>query len=524
MIILLTVLFLFLIAISLVILYWLRPDFRSLWLIAASGALAGWVSVLGWRFQLPLTFQFPAWEPASLFLETLSFTVDTLTWPFAFSIITLVLGVILTAAARENFPAPIPWAAILILGGLGLLAVLANNPLSLLMVWSAIDLAELVAQLRSVDGPQPSEKVITAFATRVAGIGMLLWANMVSVATGAPMNFQNAPSQAGLYLLLAAGLRLGVLPLHLPYASESAIRRGFGSALRLVSAASSLILLARIPTSSVASVFTPYLLMFAALAAVYGGWMWLRAPDEMTARPFWLIGLASLAVASALRGNQVGAAAWGCALILSGGALFLSSAQHIWLRRTLLGIGIWGITALPFSITATGWSSATPSFWPAWPFLILSQAFLIAGYLRHASRASSRSSFETLDRAAQYLYPLGIGIILVVLLLLGFWGWEGSLKIGNLFVALVGITLGGVVFWLAPRLRVLTPVHAHWVRPAATTSWMDWFFRALWGLYRQVGRLSNAFSAILEGDGGFMWTLLFLVLLVSLLAQRAPGL
>jgi hypothetical protein len=50
------------------------------------------------------------------------------------------------------------------------------------------------------------------------------------------------------YLLLAAGLRLGVLPLHLPYASEAAIRRGFGSALRLISAGSSLILLARIPT------------------------------------------------------------------------------------------------------------------------------------------------------------------------------------------------------------------------------------------------------------------------------------
>ena len=522
MLILLTVLLLFLVAISLVILYWVRPEFRYLWLVAASGAMVGWISVISWRFRLPLTFQLPAWEPASLFLETLSFTVDTLTWPFALSIITLVLAVILTASARENFPAPIPWAAVLVLGGLGLLAVLANNPLSLLMVWSAIDLAELVAQLRSVDGPQPSEKVITAFAARIAGIGMLLWANMVSISAGTPMNFQNAPSQAGLYLLLAAGLRLGVLPLHLPYASESAIRRGFGSALRLVSAASSLILLARIPTSSVLSVFTPYLLSFAALAAIYGGWMWLRASDEMTARPFWLIGLASLAMASALRGNPVGAAAWGCALILSGGALFLSSAQQIWLRRALFGVGLWGITALPFSITATGWVSAVPSFWPAWPVLLLAQALLIAGYLRHALRSASRTNFETLDRAAQYFYPLGIGVLLGVLFLLGLWGWDGALKVGSWLAALTGTLLGSIVIWLAPRLRVLTPIRAHWVSPAAT-SWLDWLFRAMWEFYRLVSRLSNAFSAILEGDGGFMWTLLFLVLLISLLAQRAPG-
>ena len=521
MLIILTVLFLFLVALSLVIVYWVRPEFRYAWLIAMGGALVSWVSILVWQFRLPLVFQLPRWEPASLFLESLSFTADMLTWPFAISIASLILAVILTAAARENFPAPIPWAAVLVLGGLGLLAVLADNPFSLLMVWSAIDLTELIAQLRSVDGPEPSEKVVTAFATRVAGICVLLWANMVSISAGAPLNFQNAPPQAGLYLLLAAGLRLGVLPLHLPYASESAIRRGFGSMLRLVSAASSLILLARIPTTSVISIFTPYLLLLAAVAAIYSGWMWLRAPDELTARPFWLIGLASLAMASALRGNPVGAAAWGCALLLSGGALFLSSAHHKWLSRALW-IGMWGISALPLSITATGWESEMPSFWPVWPFLLFAQALFLAGYWRHAMRPTLRVNLETLDRAAQYLYPLGIGVLLTALVALGLWGWEGALQIGAWLPALIGALLGGIVIWLAPRLRVLTPIRAHWVRPKAT-SWMDWFYRSLWGLYRLIGRLSNAFSTLLEGNGGFMWTLLFMVLIISLIAQGKPN-
>jgi hypothetical protein len=522
MLIPLTILFLFLIASALTILFWVRPESRYSWLITAGGALIGWTSVLTWQFQLPITFQLPQWEPANLFLERLSFTADTLTWPFAISVATLTLSVIMTAAARENFPAPIPWAATLVMGGLGMLAVLADNPLSILMIWSAIDLAELVAQLRSVDGPQASEKVVTAFAARVAGIGVLLWASMVSISTGAPMNFQNAPPEAGLYLLLAAGLRLGVLPLHLPYASESAIRRGFGSELRLVSAASSLILLARIPSSSVISVFTPFLLLFAAIAAIFGGWMWFRARNEITARPYWLIGLSSLAMASSLRGSPVGAAAWGCALVLSGGALFLSSAHHIWLSRALW-IGMWGIIALPFSITATGWSSATPSFWPVWPFLLIAQALLLAGYLRHAMRGTLRANFETLDRASQYLYLVGIGFPLTILLLLGLWGWDGALKIGNLPIALVGVLLSGIVIWFAPRVRALAPPSAHWVRPTVT-SWTDWFFRGLWGLYQLIGRLSNSFSTILEGDGGFMWTLLFMVLFITLVVQGIPNL
>ena len=149
-------------------------------------------------------------------------------------------------------------------------------------------------------------------------------------------------------------------------------------------------------------------------------------------------------------------------------------------------------------------------------------ALLLAGYLRHAMRPTLRVNFETLDRAAQYVYSLGIGILLVILFLLGLWGWEGAFKSGALLPSLISILLGGVAIWLAPRLRVLTPLRAHWVRPSAT-SWMDWFFHGLWGLYRQVGRLSNTFTAILEGDGGFMWTLLFMVLFVFLIAQGNPN-
>jgi hypothetical protein len=133
-------------------------------------------------------------------------------------------------------------------------------------------------------------------------------------------------------------------------------------------------------------------------------------------------------------------------------------------------------------------------------------------------RPTLRINFEMLDRATQYVYPLGIGILLTTLFILGLWGWQGALRIGAWLPALLGAFLGGLTIWLAPRLRILTPLRAHWVRPNAT-SWIDWGFRGLWGLYRQVGRLSNAFSTILEGDGGFMWTLLFMVLFISLLSQ-----
>jgi hypothetical protein len=311
-----------------------------------------------------------------------------------------------------------------------------------------------------------------------------------------------------------------VLPLHLPYPNELSIRRGFGTGLRMISAASSLILLTRIPSSSVTSPLTPYLLMLVSFAAIYAGWMWMRAPDELTARPFWLIGMGALAVAASLQANPVGAAAWGCALILAGGVLFLSSETNGWLIRALW-IGVFGISALPFSLAATGWDGKVMSFWPAWPFLILTQSMLMAGFIRHSQRTSTRLRNEDQPVWARNVYPVGIALLLILIILLGLFGWSGTLQIGNWIAGSIAAILTIGLLWLTPRLRILNPVRAHWVRPSSA-SWLDWGYQALWIVYRQLGRISNSLSNVLEGESGIMWTLLFLVLFISFFTQGTP--
>lgn len=288
----------------------------------------------------------------------------------------------------------------------------------------------------------------------------------------------------------------------------------------MVSAASSLILLARIPANSVNSAYTPYLLILVSLAAVYGGWMWLRAPDDLTGRPFWLIGMGSLAIASTLRSNPVGAAAWGCALVLAGGALFLFSEPNKWLTRALY-VAMFGISALPFSLTSVGWVSGGTGFWLAFPFLILAHAMLIAGYLRHAQRTAVHLSSEDQPVWGKNVYPFGISILLIIMVILGLFGWVGALTFGNLFAGMLASLLTVGLFWLTPRLRILNPVRAHWVRPTGA-SWFDWAYRALWEFYRLLGRVSNSFLNMLEGESGLMWTLLFLVLFITVFTQRTP--
>lgn len=484
-----------------------------MWLVAIGGAILGLVSVFVWQAQMDFVLSMALWQPVELFTNPMSFRANGLSWPYALSISTLTLSVLLTAAAGPNFTNSLTWAGTLALGGLGLLAVTADNPVTLLLVWAALDLTELITQLRSVDGPANSKKVVIAFSTRALGIGLLAWANVVSVASGNSFDFVSMPAGAGLYLVAAAGLRMGVLPLHLPYSSESTLRRGFGTSLRLISAASSLALLSHIPEASLTSAFAPFLLALTIVAALYGGWMWLRAPDELTGRPYWIISLAALSVASSLSGNSAGSVAWGCSLVLVGGSLFLTSLQNPWLNRALL-IGAFSLSTLPFSLTASAWLQNTGFFFP---FIAFAQALTMAGYIRHALRSSGRDTIDVQPTWTRSVYPAGVGLLILMQLLLGLIGWDGASQIGAWLLAVIASLLTFGLLWATPRLRILNPLRANWATPSTSSETSVYGF--LGGIYQFVSQISRTISNTLEGESGLMWTLLFLVLFVSLMTQ-----
>lgn len=516
MLILLPVILMLLTALALLILRFARPIFKYPSIIASGGATLALASVFLWQINFPQSISLPSWQLVSAFLYVPAWLADGISWPYALALAALAAAVIWTSVVRaEN--EPMSWAGTLALAAFGILAVAAENPLTLLLAWSAIDLFELITMLRSTEGERETQGVLIAFAVRLAGTGLVLWANLVSIASGTPLDFRSIPPITGIYLILAAGLRLGVFPLHLPYRKDNVVRRGFGTTLRLVSAASSLALLARIPASSLKSVLTPYLLILAAMAALYAGWMWLRASDEILGRPFWILGFASLSVAESLRGNPAGSTGWGVASILCGGVLFLFSAR----RRGILWLpflGFWVLSTLPFSLMAISWKTGntiTDLF--IIPFL-LAQALLMAGFFRHALHPGE-TSLELQEKWIKVIYPTGLLILMVVAFLLGFWGWAGAHTIGLWWLAIVAILLAAGFTTLTIKILV------HMPPGRASGQWtqlfrLDRFYSVLTGLYNLLRRIADIITGSLEGDGGLLWSLLILVLILSILSTR----
>jgi hypothetical protein len=196
-----------------------------------------------------------------------------------------------------------------------------------------------------------------------------------------------------------------------------------------------------------------------------------------------------------------------------GGALFLASIHTTWLSRALL-VGVFGLSSLPFSLTASAWQNSPGLFLP---FILVAQALIMAGYVRHSLRASGRESFESQPVWTATVYPVGIVLLILMQVLLGLIGWDGARQIGAWLPAILVSLLTFGLLWAIPRFGIFNPVRATRVSSALKENENGYGF--LGGIYQFFSQISATVSNTLEGEGGLMWTLLFLALFVSLMSQ-----
>ncbi len=503
-----------------------RPNFGLAWLIAMLTAVIDWSLLLVMQLRTPAPLQVADWLPIAVKMDDrLLFQVDGVSWPLAFSLAALLMAVILTAPVRLGQKSyPIAWASNLFILGMGLMGVLSGNLLTLLLVWTLIDLVELVVMLRTVHEARLNTQVMIAFMVRVSGTIVALSAFIVGVNRNPGAEVSAFP-QASVLLLVAAGLRLGVLPLNLPYQQEIQMRRGVGTLLRTVSAATSLVLLARLTPTQLPTGWLNFLLFSTAVITLYAAGMWVSAADELGGRPFWVLALAGMAIGCVLNGSPLTSLIWSTAMILYGGVLFLYSAR----ARFSLALPILAALAmsgLPFTPTAFGWPGLLGTNFSLFDLtLILAAALLIVGMIRHAQ--TSGDALRNMQGWIQVAYPLGLFLLIASGWLIALLGpdefltlgrWPASVAVAVLSIGLIGLTLSqrrlgylkDRMAWLDTILRAL----GRWIVSFFSFRWL---FTLLQNFMDLLGRFVNSLSLILEGEGGVLWALVLLALLLTLM-------
>jgi hypothetical protein len=511
-----------------------KPGFRFSWLIMVSTSLLAWLMVMLTRLGLPYRVRLGTWEPAAIFSETLNLKVDETSWPFMLAIASLTLAVLLTAVVRQpagaaRLGAWRGWAACLVMAALGMLAVMVGNLLTLLMAWTALDLVELFIRLAGVSRPADSERVIIGYTSRVISLLLVMVISATALATPLGQGFKFLSSQASLLLLVAAGLRLGALPLNLPLAETRPARRGLDAQISFIPAAAALVVLVQAAPAIETSNLLTVLLILACIAALYGGLAWASARDAFHGQPYWIVGMAGLAILSALVRQSAASLAWGLALLLPGSLVSLYSLPN---RRLLplLALGLMGITALPFTpawqgvrlYTASGGGRAFEAWWvPA----LLAQALFVVGYIRHSLQPASSETPP--ERWIWFVYPWGLALLplaQIIILIFGIPGLRNDLgafpSLAQSWPSLASLALAApLVLWLRSSRRPSERL----VAILRKTFSFSWLYRILWAVYRFAGRLGSLGERIFEGDGGILWTILLLTLLLVLLVQIGAG-
>jgi hypothetical protein len=507
--------FLFLGTLALVVMSRFSTRIGHHWPVALGSAFLAWISTLIQRANIPHTYSPTQW-PAYLSLSSPTLQVDEVSWPFALALTTLVLAVILTDVARMEdliWPA---WAGSLGIGGFGLVALFASNPLTLVMGWMFLDILEFVVLLPRVQDSKLRRNLVLYSGSSLFGTILVFAAQVPEHSiTDDPLSFDAIPQQAALILLIAIGLRLGIFPLNVLYLREDPLRRGLGNILRLTPVAASLVLLVRIADSGVSGKYQVLLLIAILIGAIYGAVAWARLRDEIGGRSYWILSISSIAMCAAIKGLPGATLAWSLALLYIGGTLFLASERERWLAPIAI------FTLIAFSLLPL-----TPSLHAASIYIgtrrilmlliIPAHALLMMGFVRYAIRIHN---FDNPAPWVYILYPLGLALPPFIYVISGLWlspkisvehtpWWPGVSTLAFSVVL-------GILWWRG------------WTIPEQVMLTLDRFFSLRW-LYRLANRILNIFSllldipvAMLESSGGILWTLLLLTLLLSLLAQTA---
>jgi hypothetical protein len=499
-----------------------RLNAGFLWVMVLLGAFTAWILVLFAGKNLPIEITLVDWSPESLFGFSPALLVDTTVWPLAITVMTVTLAVLMTDVVYFRNLDPQVWASHLALGGVGLLAVLAGNPLSLLLAWAVLDVSELIWLLIRVRGSNERERVVVAFSVRVVGIYLLIAAMLRTQALGTILTFQAIPPEVTGLLLLSATLRLGVIPPVQPNLQKLYLQRGLGSLARLVPVVTSLPLSLRVAIVGVDDSWSLILLVFITITILYASIKWLRAENELLGRPYWILALAGFAVASAAYRLEGASFAWSFALFFSGAGLFLFSFR----RRSLLifpVLGIAGFCALPLTPAWEGVALFTviPSGFRIALFIAL--AFLLLGYLKHAQ--PDDAGHEDFERWMWLVYPLGLFLMFGIHFGLAYlqrrhdqgfvsfstpgW-WYGTIPLAVAIILLV----------MNHRGALTTP---SFFQEFAKNINLNFVSRFFWRVYRLIGSLITLFSKLLEGEGGVLWAILILMLLVVSLSFINTG-
>ena len=518
-----------------------QPNIGLSWLAAILAALIvwGWTVSLYWQtdlrseavtgrviaFSQDLPAETEAFSFAGNTAVSSGFILDRISYPYMLAVSAFLVILLLTAPSyMEPQTAPRLWFFYLLIETIGYLSVSARNLTFVIYGWVIFDGIDLLTRYLQTRPGRISRGYVTAIAVRF--VGTILAASSMAYSAADP-DFSGEmfiSARAGIFLLLACGLRMGILPISQPYSEMSSSRVGLGTMLRLVSVLTVMPVLGRIPMDSMSLNLAAVLSVAGGFASLVGAVGWLLSENAFTGNTYFALSICGMAFVSALHGNQASLTVWGVSLALTCASLSLYQIHNLFLN-ILASLLIICFSGMPFTPNAAGWYGLVSRPYSLKDLLFLIVMLLLtAGAFNHILRTAEKK-FTDLEPWMRSVYPLGFLAGIGTHCFIGMFCLDEMFTMGVIPASVTafagGAMLAAFLHWMPERIR--TQNMLAWTRKGISLFWelmqrlldMNWLIALGGAGMRAASRMVSAVTLILENNGGLIWEFLLLAFLVA---------
>ena len=454
---------------------------------------------------------------------SLRFAITSRNWILAISLLAFNLAFFLTGVARLNVKTDLQyWIFQLVLIALSFLAVLSADLWLVVLFWTALDLLDLVYH-RTIRKEIGDIKYFRKIIFKFLGSMLLIWNIAVLSRIGVnPLLDGLVASTPNTSLFLAALLHSGIFPLNAE--SENSIEKESGKLLNSAFSVTNFV----VSFSLVLNLHTPglpFLLSFLISLISYfliitSMIRWVLKKDFEESLKFLLIGEAGGFVFLYFSGNTQYLTYMLALNTLS--VLWLALYTHRGKNLVVFPlINIFFASGLPISLIAFGPRGFIGNeFSVGLAVMIVMQVLFLLGYLKYAFEKNEKFNDMEVWYQAAYLAGLFLPLLSVTAII---FNSISSLvnEIQYWWVGVIVVTLALIGFFFIERKKIfdkspqtLSEARLAWLWQALT---FEGLFKTISFIENKARNFINGFSGLLEGEGGILWALVLLLLILTVL-------
>ncbi len=524
MLLLLLVLFLIIAAIAIQVLGRIRFSIAQSWIFAIVTANIIWILFSILRIFDPRAVTINYLDQGMFNGIPLSFHFNSVTWVFGFLLLTLLGAILLADSSRlsgkNNLVA---WSGAMVITAAGILACMSVSFVAFILASTFLDISLLIVGLVANQQSSQVKKAIVEFSLRVAGTFVLVTTfgdNNLDL-----LNLQTEiPGGVLPFFLVGLILRMGVIQSSERSTDGYPIRRNLQVLVQMVVPVTMIAFISRlsIPIQD-GPFFKISFFILIGIALVKAIRFIFRNTGDQKA---WFDVLSALGIGLFLLEQTNAILPLGIIMISIGGAISVTETKS---RRTniVLVLLMLGMIGLPFTPSNGLWIKSTGLEFGFRVFFYNLALFLVIlgvtiEFMKTISRNLSNEKWVDVSNSmspiilmvAPWIFlpwnksltgtPLGMiipGILIVIMLIrLFFWKWWFN----------ISQSAGRVRKKLSPEFHVLLTL----INNFLNLKWLANIFKALNGV---VEWFVTSTIRMLEGEGGLLWALVFLILITSII-------